>query len=249
MLDEFAVAAVSAQLGPPCRLEDEANGVEHGVENGVAAPERRAWLTLGAACGAALALGALPARAAGTGDGEGARLALLLLEAVETLETDLFGRVIPSAAGNSLEPRERDVMSLIAQQDRQHMQWFALARAKYHIVDYGPTANTNKASSPGPRVFTFPGQSFKSKSEVFALAILVKETAVGAYQGMVARTGDLKLAQALAALAGIEGRHAASLREISNNNPVLPAAFEPALSPDEVLRNLEKYGLTSEAWL
>ena len=76
----------------------------------------------------------------------------------------------------------------------------------------------------------------------------IKAIAVGAYHGMIMHTGTGEITQAVAALAGIEGRHAAALQEISGLNP-LPSAFEEAMRPQVVMTKLSEYGFRGEAIL
>jgi len=206
-------------------------------ENEIASPARRQWLALGAACGTALLLNARPAHATSSGDAH----ALRFLEEMELMQSDFFARVSASSAYDSMEPHEREVFNLIAMQDKEHATWFRLARTKLGVAEFDRTYAPNTSSSRPPRLFRFPPSAFATRKKLFPFAISLKDTAVGAYHAMVTRSRDDEMIQALAALAGIEGRHAATLRETSGVNP-LPSAFEAAISQQQAARTFASYG-------
>lgn len=209
-----------------------------GEQFGVASPERRKWLGLSvAACGAALLLASKPVQASSGGD----LAALTFLEDLELMQTDFFTRVSSSTAYDGMEQRERDVFNLIASQDREHAAWFRQARSRYGI---SPAPGSTSALAP--RRFSFPATAFVSRTTLFPLAVSIKDTAVAAYHGVVGNTRDGDLIEALAALAGIEGRHSSAIREIYGINS-LETAFEPALSKNEVARRLAPYGFNGGA--
>ena len=211
--------------------------------------DRRSFLGLGmAACGAALALLAAPARSAPDLLEYSDRRALRFLEEVEALQADFFSRAAMSAAADGMEERERNVINLIARQDREHNAWFRLARAKFGLSEFERTYTPNTSSSRPLRVFSFSSEIFTTRVKLFPVARTIKAISAGAYHGMVMRSSDGEITQALAALAGIEGRHATALQEISGLSP-LPSAFEEALSPQVVLTRLVEHGFRGEAIL
>jgi hypothetical protein len=215
------------------------------AQQDVASPSRRTWLGLSvAACGAALLLRPTPALALGNSDVQ----ALRFLEQLEALQADFFTRAALSGAGDGLEGRERDVFNLIANQDREHKAWYHLARQKFGVAQFGTLYTPNASQSRPAQIFTFPATMFATRTSLFPAAQEIKDLAVAAYHGLVGQTSNGDITQAIAALAGIEGRHAAALREISGRTP-LPEAFEPALSPQIAMRRLEKYGFRGEAML
>lgn len=204
---------------------------------------RRDWLGLSlAACGAALAMATSPAHAIVHPDAQ----ALRFLEEMEAMQSNFWTRAAASAATHGMEGRERDVIYLIANQDREHKEWFHLARRKFGVSEFGHFYTPNTSQSRPVRTFTFPAQAFASRGDLFPLGQMLKDTSVAAYHGMVGRTSNGDLTQAVAALAGIEGRHAAALREIAGITP-LPDAFEAALGAQVVARRLESYGFRGEA--
>jgi len=218
-----------------------------GGEGVASQPERRAFLGLSlAACGAALTLLAAPARSMPDLLDYSDRRALRFLEELQLLQTDFFYRAATAAAAGGMEERERSIISLIAQQDREQAAWFRLVRAKFGLAEFGRTFTPNTSSSRPPRTFMFSNETFTTRVKLFPAARDIKTIAVGAYHGMVMHTKDGEITQALAALAGIQGRHAAALHEISGVNP-LPSAFEEALSPQIVLTKLTPYGFQGEA--
>jgi hypothetical protein len=195
-----------------------------------------------AACGAALAIAAQPAHAIVHPDAQ----ALRFLEELEALQSDFWTRAAASAATQGMEGRERDVVYLIANQDRDHKEWFRLARQKFGVSEFGHFYTPNTSQSRPVRTFTFPGQAFSSRRELFPLAHSLKDMSVAAYHGIVGTTRNGDITQAIAALAGIEGRHAAALREIAGITP-LPDAFEASLNVRVVAHQLERYGFRGEA--
>jgi hypothetical protein len=217
-------------------------------QGGVASqPDRRTFLGLSvAASGAALTLLAAPARSMPDLLDNDDRRALRFLEELELLQTDFFYRAASSAAAYGMEERERSIINLIAEQDREQAAWFRAARAKLGVAEFGRTYTPNTSVSRPPRTFMFSSEMFTTRTKLFPAAREIKSIAVAAYHGMVMRTDDGEITQAIAALAGIEGRHAAALQEISGVNP-LPSAFEEALSPQVVLTKLAQHGFRGEA--
>ena len=205
---------------------------------------RRAVLAgLAASCGAALLLLQKPSRAL-TNVGNTDAQVLRFLEEVELMQADFFMRATRSPAFAEMEPRERDVFALLALQDDEHAMWFRLARQKLGVAEFGHFYTPNTSQSRPPRIFNFPGKDFDTRQALFAAAVTMKELSVAAYHGAVGNAKNGELVQALAALAGIEGRHATALREIGGVDAFV-GAFEPAMSQGAIARRLEGSGFSN----
>jgi hypothetical protein len=211
----------------------------------VKSPARRNLFAMGALAAAGVALAGVPARA-DFGWDYGDAQALRFLEELELLQTDFYTRAALSAAGASLDGRQSDAIRLVAQQDGEQLDWIRRARGKLGVAEYGRFYQPNTAMSRPHRSFTFSGRVFEDRGQMLSFAVDLKETAVAAYQSAVALTDSAALTQAVAALAGIESRHAAALREANGDNP-LPRAFETQLSPTDVLHRLASFGFRGEA--
>lgn len=212
----------------------------------VAMPSRRTALLLGAAIPAGLLLARAGAARADASFGHSEVRAVQYLEELEALQADFFGRVIASAAFDGMEGRERDVFSSIANHDREHNQWFKLARRKYGLAEHSRSYTPNFSQSRSATLYTFPLDAFNTRPRLLPVAMQIKDTAVGVYHAFVGYVGDGDVAQALAALAGIEGRHAAALHEISGTAS-LPSAMEAVITPETAARTLDRYGFRGEA--
>ena len=84
------------------------------------------------------------------------------------------------------------------------------------------------------------GSAFNSRDSLFSTALDIKETVLFAYHGAVDIVAKDSLMLA-AAIAGVEGRHVAVLRELNGMDPV-PTPFERRMYPDAVGKRLAKYG-------
>jgi hypothetical protein len=214
--------------------------------DGVAQPSRRAALLLGAAIPAGLLLARASAARADASFGHSETRAVQFLEELETFQADFFGRVAASAAFDGMEGRERDVFSAIANHDREHQQWFQLARRKYGVAEHARVYTPNLSQSRAVPIYNFPLDAFETRAKLMPVASRIKDLATGVYHSFVGSVGDADVAQALAALAGIEGRHAATLHEIGGTNS-LPSAMEAVISPETAANELERYGFRGEA--
>jgi hypothetical protein len=197
------------------------------------------------ACGAAASVLARPSGAidaVGNTDAQSLRF----LEEIEALQSDFFNRAGQSSAFEAMEQRERDIISTIAEQDRKHLEWFRLARRRFGVAEFGRMYTPNASQSRPVRVFTFSPAVFGSKATLLPMAIRLKDTSVAAYHGVVGRASNGEIVEALAALAGIEGRHSAALRELARQNP-LDSAFEAAISPTVAVSRLKEFGLRGES--
>ena len=229
----------------PCRSES-ASSVQESA--GVASPRRRSLLALGAAAG----LGSLVLGASGVGTARADILRSLkgaldldplvvnFAFEMEELESEFFLRVLRSNVYTELSARERNAFTLIATQDRAHFDMLNELRGKKSYRGGGRLETPNASASRRPGLFYYPDNAFKSRANLYPVALNIKETALFAYHGAVdlVDKDTLKLA---GAIAGVEGRHLAVLRELSGIDPV-PSPFEGALSPDQAGRRLAKYG-------
>ena len=214
------------------------------ISSEVASPTRRAALLFGAAIPALLLL---PRAARADADfGLGETRALQFLEELEMMQTDFFARATSSAAFTGMEERERDVFSAVANQDRDHAEWFALARQKYRLPAHSRPFASNLASSRPTKLWTFSLDAFANRAALFPVAAQIKDTAVGVYHHFAGTVGDGEVAQALASLAGVEGRHSAALHEIAGTDP-FKGAVEPVVSPQTAARLFNRFGFRGES--
>lgn len=205
---------------------------------------RRAILGLSAAaCGAALLYASSPARAASYED----RTALRFLEDIELFEAEFFRRVALSATVEGLSEREMNTFARVAQQDNEHALWFRIARRREGVGAFERHYSPTQSSSRPPQTYVFPPDAFSTRNGLYSVAIAIKETAVAAYHGQVGDTDDPKLVQAFAALAGVEGRHLAMLKELFGQDPLV--GFENAITRRMATNKLTRYGFASETLL
>lgn len=216
------------------------------VANGIASPERRNLLTMGvvgAAALGAMALGASPSQADVLRSLKGFLyldpLVVNFAFEMEELESEFFLRALRSNGYDGLNEREKNAFNLIASEDREHFEAIGKLRARSGNKSAGSRETPNASSSRRPGVFMF-GSAFNSRDSLFSTALDIKETVLFAYHGAVDIVAKDSLMLA-AAIAGVEGRHVAVLRELNGMDPV-PAPFETRMYPDAVGRKLSKYG-------
>lgn len=208
-------------------------------ENGTS---RRDFLVLGALAGAALLLPSLPASAAfGYGDTRHLRF----LEELQNLQADFFTKAALSATNDGLSEREMNIFNLIAKQDAEQARWFAKARQRYGIAAFDKSYTSNLSVSRVTPEYHYPRNTFQTRAEMFARAIEIKETAVGAFHGVVIRASDDKIVESVASLAGVQNRHLAALKELSGQNPL--TAYVEATTPRAAANKLTAYKFKSEA--
>ena len=210
----------------------------------VSSPTRRTLLTTSVVAGAgALLLGASPGQADILRSLKGFLYLDPLVQnfafEMEELESEFFLRALRSDAYANLSPRAQSVFNLIAHEDREHFEAINKLRDRNGQKGGGHFESMNASSSRRPGLFYFPN-AFRSTKSLMATALDIKETALLAYHGAVDLV-DKNTLMLAAAIAGVEGRHLAVLRELSGIDPV-PAPFEAALSPDQVGNRLKKYG-------
>ncbi len=218
-------------------------------ESGVKSPARRQILTMATALGGAAFAGALfnPARA----DLVAAVGKIFYLDPIvlnfayelEELETDFFTRATSSNGFASLDERQQNVIFNIAAQDKVHFEQLGKIRDRR-----GDRASrgTSQSSSRVPRSFRYG--SLGTRDELLAMALDLKENSLFAYHGAVGLLKDPRLLAAAAAIAGVEGRHTAALRETMGLDPV-PAPYEGALEAQVSGRKLSRYGFVGGASL
>jgi len=212
-----------------------------GGQEAAASRSRRAFLGLGAAaCGAALVLGQSPSYASTHGDVH----LLVFLHQVEELQLSFFNLASISGLVSGLKEGEGDIFHAIAHHDQEHVRWIEFAVQKLGQGEMDGKGPSNLSDSSTVPTFQFADGTFEHRDHLYAAALEIKEIAVGAYQGAIARATKPDLIQAIAALAGVEGRHLALLREKSGSDPFVP--YEAALAPHEVAHRLRGYGFASE---
>ncbi len=213
---------------------------------GVVSSQHRQLLTAGAVGVAALGIAALGASPTQADVLRGLKGFLYLDPLVvnfafemEELESEFFRRALLSKGYDELNEREKNVFNLIACEDKEHFEAIGKLRAKNGNKSAGSLETSNASSSRRPGFFGF-GKAFNSRADLFATALDIKETTLFAYHGAVDIVAKDTLMLA-AAIAGVEGRHAAVLRELNGLDPV-PSPFEQRLYPDAAGKRLKKYG-------
>lgn len=215
----------------------------------VVSPMRRRLLSLGmaacgaAACGTTALLSAVPAQADIVDFLDKIwdldPIVLNFAWEMEELEKDFFYRVTASPGYDDLEGRERSVINLIARQDEEHFERLGRLREKMQAKGAGHLETPNASASRRPRVFQIP--RMRTRQQVLVEAIRLKEDVLFAYHGAVPYINSKELLALGAAIAGVEGRHVAVLRELSGAQPV-PTSFEGAVKPQKSGNRLARYG-------
>lgn len=223
----------------------------HSLEGSeVALPARRRLIVAGAAVGAAsLLLGATPmGPTAGHADLVRSLKGLLHLDPIvmnfafelEELQKEFFNNALLGDAYDALQPREKNAFNLIAREDKEHFETIKKLRERTGNKNGGRFNSPNASSGRRPRFFNFPKNAFKDRAKLFSTALDIKETSLFAYHGAVdlVHKDTLMLA---AAIAGVEGRHVALLRELNGMDPI-PSAFEAAMGAQSAGAHLGRYG-------
>lgn len=230
-------------------LSDAASPPDSELETGVKSPARRHILSLATALGGAAFAGALckPASA----DLVAAVGKIFYLDPIvlnfafelEELEADFFTRATSSTGFAALSERQQNVLYSIAAQDKMHFEQLGKLRSKR-----GDEASrgTNRSASRRPRMFRFG--NLDTSEQLLNTALDLKENSLFAYHGAVGLLKDRNLLMLAAAVAGVEGRHAAALRESMGLDPV-PAPYEGALEAQISGRKLARYGFVGGASL
>lgn len=163
---------------------------------------------------------------------------------MEELEKDLFSRVQRSKGYGMLSDQERNFISLFAQQDAQQFDVLNRMRESLGFQDAGASETLNQSNSRRPRFFTYP--ALNDRMSTLQTVLDVKETVLFAYHGAVGIVRNKSLLSTAAAIAGVEGRHAAILRQTMGLEPV-PAPFEGAYDAQNSGYKLGKYGFQGGA--
>ncbi len=234
-------------LEHPLPSQSEAPAVELSLQD-VVSPARRHFLTLATVVGGAVFAEAIfnPARADLVAKvGKIFYLDPIVLNFaldLEELQSDFFARAPTSPGFGGLTEMQKNVIFNIAAQDKVH---FATLRGVRSLRG-DRAARANQAASTRPRFYRY-GRS-GSGEELLKTALDIKETGLFAYHGAVGLLKDASLLATAAAIAGVEGRHTAALRETMGLDPV-PAPYEGALVAQTSGRRLSKYGFVGGAQL
>lgn len=201
-----------------------------------AATTRRHFLALSAVAGAAaIALPALPARALDLGLAS----ELAFLENVQFFQNQFFARALRSGSIDPISPAEAKVLMTIAGEDSEQARWFRAARSQRGLA---PARATMPSSITDPNFRM--GTNYDSREKFFASAITIKSTAVGAFHGIVGKGEKADMTQAIAALAGVQNRHLAMIKELAGLNPF--DTYVAAISVNDAGNTLSKFGFGTE---
>jgi hypothetical protein len=166
---------------------------------------------------------------------------------LEELQYEYFSRLARSQAYQQMEARERSVITAIAAQDKAHLEALDGIRGRLGARPGGHFESMNASASRRPRIFKFPSSAFATRKDALTTAVEIKENAVSAYHGAVDLLREKKaLLEPAAAIAGVEGRHLAILREMAGLDPI-PSSFELQISPQTVGSRLSKFGFKGGA--
>ena len=163
---------------------------------------------------------------------------------MEELEKDFYSTLPRTRGWGYLSGEERNILSLMAVQDTEHFGVLNALRDQLGYKDAGTTEKLNTSSSRRPRMFTYPNLS--SREDVLNTALDIKETVLFGYHGAVGVVRNKKLLSTAAAIAGVEGRHAAILR-LAVGLPPSTAPFEGAYAAQHTGYKLGKYGFKGGA--
>jgi rubrerythrin len=84
---------------------------------------------------------------------------------------------------------------------------------------------------------TFP---FKDQASFLKLAQVFEDTGVSAYNGAAPMISSKEVLGAAGSIVQVEARHAAAIRYLNGNDPS-PAAFDPTLSKNQVLKAVKPF--------
>ncbi|BCM91619.1 hypothetical protein IAD21_03494 [Abditibacteriota bacterium] len=164
--------------------------------------------------------------------------------AIEELEADFFARSFRTSGFRELSGAERGIFSVFANQDESHKELLHSLRGPMNAKDAGSFETLNASESRRPRIFSYP--PLGSREDLLKTALDIKENALFTYHGAVGLVKNKKLLGIAAAIAGVEGRHVAILREMMGMDPV-PAPFEGAITASLAGRKFAAYGLKGGA--
>ena len=205
--------------------------------SGETALSRRGALALGVLAGAAaLTLPKLPARALDLG----LPSELKFLENAQYLQNQFFTRALATPGLDDLTPRDTVAIDTIAREDGEQARFFRIARARGGVL---ASAGTQPASLTAP-TFTIGAGNFANRAKFLDSAIALKTASVGAYHGIVGQGGKPEIVQAIAALAGVQNRHLAILKELAGQDPFV--TYVEAMPLQEAARALAGFGFGTE---
>lgn len=106
------------------------------------------------------------------------------------------------------------------------------------IIDLLEGAGAQPVEEPQ---FTFPPESLSSQQGVLDLASQLEPTGQGAYIGAGPMIQDPNILAAAGSIAGVEGEHVVSVRNLLGFVPPITVPFPEALSKDEVLEAIAPF--------
>lgn len=218
--------------------------------DGVKSPARRQFFALATAVGGVALAGAIynPAQA----DIVATLNRIFYLDptvlnfafAIEELESDFFARSFRTFGYRQLSGAERTAFSAMAQQDEAHKTILDQIRDVSGFKDAGAFETLNASQSRRPRIFSYP--MLNTREDLLRAALDIKENATFTYHGAASLVRNKSLLSTAVAIAGIEGRHVAVLRDALGMDPV-PAPFEGAITASSAGKKFAKYGLNGGA--
>lgn len=144
--------------------------------------------------------------------------------ALEQLEAAFYTQVVASAGFNTVfNERERRVLTDLRDHEVIHREFFEAAI---------PAASRIGALTPN-----FSAVNFASRQSVLNTAQTLEDLGVAAYNGAGQYLSDAALLTIAGKIVSVEARHAAAIRDLlaPKTSNFAPFAFDPALSPREVL--------------
>ncbi len=227
----------------------DAQSVSPGVQ-GVKSPARRQFFALATAIGGAAFAGALFQPASADLVAKLGRIFYLdptvlnFAFAIEELQADFFSRVTRASGYTQLDGQLRSAIGLMSVQDETHRELLESLRPAFQARNAGTFETPNTVESRRPRFFTYP--ALGNRDQILKTALDIKENSLFTYHGAAALIGNKKLLSTAVAIAGVEGRHTAILRELSGLDPV-PAPFEGAITAQAAGNYFARYGLKGGA--
>ncbi len=167
----------------------------------------------GAAAGTAIFAGRASAQ---TTDVDIANFALTL----EYLEAEFYSRAVDSGV---LSGEVVGIVQNLADHEQQHVD---------AIVGLLQQAGAEPVEKPQ---FTFPQDAFSSQDSILNLANTFEPVGVGAYLGAAPLIQSPDILAAAGSIAGVEGEHVVTVRNVLGLLPAANEAFPQALTQEEVL--------------
>jgi rubrerythrin len=149
-----------------------------------------------------------------------------ILDFALTLESIEVAFTAEALKVKGLSGAVKKALQEIAEHEQAHQK-----QLKQTLEQLGATA------SPAPKT-SFP--SLGGQDAMLSLAIQLEETGIGAYNGAAPLIQSPDLLAAAGSIVQVEARHAGALRELAGKDPA-PAAFDKALSQDEVMAAVKPF--------